>query len=46
MLANNALLDAVEIVLFWDLPESAFIDGLQTQCGLMLRQDSEPTNPF
>lgn len=36
MLTNNVFLDAVEIVLFWDLPESASIDALGTRNKLML----------
>ncbi len=32
---QNCLIDAIDVVLAWDIPEEAFADAVQAQAGLM-----------
>ena len=34
---QNCLIDAIDVVLAWDLPEESFADAVTVQAGLMAR---------
>ncbi len=41
MTYQNCLIDAIDVVLAWDIPEEAFADAVNVQAGFMARVNPE-----